>query len=142
MQNTHKTPKRSNVDIFFYISRPTFTFFQFLFVLNTFINHQSQKLVKGGLLCSSHFLHISFRLGHMQYIIVGPLQKETVRSSKLGILSPFEIHDGDFRKNPVAAENFITQSNLNRLNILISIKRFCNKKIASPAKLFMSIFEK
>ena len=66
-----------------------------------------------------------------QYIIVSPMQKETVRSSKLRILS----------------EKFIIQSNLNRLNSsfcknphFVSIKGFCNTKIVSLAnceKLFL-----
>ena len=39
-----------------------------------------------------------------------------VRSPKLRILWSFEIHLGNFGKNPVATENFITLSNFNNLN--------------------------
>ena len=47
-----------------------------------------------------------------QYIIVGNMQKETVRSSKLRILTPFGIRDGDFRKNPVGCLRGVPPSNL------------------------------
>ena len=42
-----------------------------------------------------------------QYIIVGPVQKEKVRSSKLSILHLFEICGDDLEKNPIWTENTI-----------------------------------
>ena len=82
------------------------------------------------------------------YMILGPMQKETVESSKLRILSPFEKNPHfilenphffgkilNFWKNPVATEKFITQSNPYCFSLIfckhphfVSIKRLCNKK--------------
>ena len=64
-----------------------------------------------------------------QYMIVGPMPKETVRSSKLRILSPFEKSSSIFWKNPVAIEKFITQSNLNRFySSFLQTSSFCKYK--------------
>ena len=66
------------------------------------------------------------------YIIVGLIQKETVRSSKLRELRNFEILVRNRGKNSGCKEKFITRSNLN-ISIckhlhFTSINRICNLK--------------
>ena len=55
-----------------------------------------------------------------QYMIVGPMQKEAVRSSKLMILFPFEIDDGNSQQK---IEDFFT----NLFAIHISTKTMFNQ---------------